>query len=144
MRNETPFMLEAPAPGFTSRVIARIAEHERAEAQRRAMIGSALLVLAATAILALAVLWFASVASVFIAAPGILAAVVNALAVMVFWATQLVESLWTVAFILAQNVGAVEMLALAVAVTLLTAAWVRVVAGPLRLSSQPILVGGRK
>lgn len=144
MRNETRFTLMTPAPGFTSRVLARIAEHERAQARRRAVIGSVLLVLAAIAILGLVAWWFVSVASVFVAAPSILVAVLQACASLAFAAAKFVESLWTVALILAENVGAFEMIALAVAVITLTAIWVRVVAGPFQLASQPIFVGGRK
>ena len=144
MRNETRFTLMAPAPGFTSRVMARIAEHERVQARRRAVIGSVLLVLAAIAILVLVALWLVSVASVFIAAPSVLIAVLNAFASMAFWAGTFFESLWTVAFLIAQNVGAAEMLALAVAVITLTTIWVSVVAGPFQRSSQTIFVGGPK
>lgn len=144
MRNETRFTLMTPAPGFTSRVMARIAEHEHAQARRRAVIGSVLLVLAAIAVLGLVAWWFISVASVVVATPSILVAVLNALASVMFWAAKFAELLWTVALIVVQNVGAVEMLALAVAVITLTAIWVRVVTGPLQLSSQSILVGGSK
>lgn len=144
MRNETRFTWMTPAPGFTSRVMARIAEHERAQARRRAVIGSVLLVLAAIAVLGLVARWLVSVASVVITTPSILVAVVNACAALMFWAAKFAKLLWTVALIVAQNVGAVELLALAVAVVTLTAIWVRVVSGPLQLSSQSILVGGSK
>jgi uncharacterized membrane protein len=144
MRNETQFTLMTPAPGFTSRVLARIAEHERAQARRRAMIGSVLLVLAAIAILGLVAWWLVSIASVFVTAPTVLVAVLNVCASMAFWVAKFFESLWAVALIITQNVGAVEMLALAIGVITLTAIWVRVVAGPLQLSSRSILVGGSK
>lgn len=144
MRNETRFTLMSPAAGFTSRVMARIAEHERAQAQRRAVIGAVLLVLAAIAILVFVALWLISVVAVFVATPSVLVAALNAFALLAFWVGKFFESLWTVVFLIAQNVGAVEMLALAVVVITLTAVWVRVVAGPFQLSSQTILVGGRK
>jgi uncharacterized membrane protein len=144
MRNETRFTLMTPAPGFTSRVMARIAEHERAQARRRAMIGSVLLILAAIAVLGLVAWWLVSIASVFVTAPTVLVAVLNVCASMAFWVAKFFESLWAVALIITQNVGAVEMLALAIGVITLTAIWVRVVAGPLQLSSRSILVGGSK
>jgi uncharacterized membrane protein len=144
MRNETQFTLMTPAPGFTSRVLARIAEHERAQARRRAMIGSVLLILAAIAVLGLVAWWLVSIASVFVTAPTVLVAVLNVCASMAFWVAKFFESLWAVALIITQNVGAVEMLALAIGVITLTAIWVRVVAGPLQLSSRSILVGGSK
>jgi hypothetical protein len=144
MRNETRFTLMTPAPGFTSRVMARIAEHERAQARRRAMIGSVLLILTAIAVLGLVAWWLVSIASVFVTAPTVLVAVLNVCASMAFWVAKFFESLWAVALIITQNVGAVEMLALAIGVITLTAIWVRVVAGPLQLSSRSILVGGSK
>jgi hypothetical protein len=144
MRNETQFTLMAPSTGFTSRVMARLAEHERAQARQRAVIGSVLLVGAAIAMIVLAALRLISAAEVFIDTPSVLVAVINAFASLAFWGAKFFESLWTVAFLIAQDVGAVEMLALAVAVIGLTAVWVRVVVGPFQLSSQTILVGGRK
>jgi uncharacterized membrane protein len=124
--------------------MARIAEHERAQARRRAMIGSVLLILAAIAVLGLVAWWLVSIASVFVTAPTVLVAMLNVCASMAFWVAKFFESLWAVALIITQNVGAVEMLALAIGVITLTAIWVRVVAGPLQLSSRSILVGGSK
>ena len=144
MRNETPFTMMAPSPGFTSRVMARLTERERAQARRRALIGSVLLVGAAVAILTLGVLWCISAAEFFLTMPNVLVATVDALASLAFWSALFFESLWSVALLIAQNVGAVEMLALAVTVMGLTVLWVRVVAGPFQLSSQTILTGGRK
>ncbi len=108
------------------------------------MARSVLFTICAIAILVLVVLWLISVASVFLALPSIIVAVINAFASLAFWAGKFFESLWTVGFLVAQNVGAVEMLALAVGVITLTALWVRVVAGPFQQSAQTILVGGSK
>ena len=144
MRNETQFTLMAPSAGFASRVMARLAEQERAQARQRAVIGSVLLVGAAVAIIVLAALWLFSAAEVFIDTPSVLVAVIIAFASLAFWGAKFFEALWTVAILIAENVGDVEMLALAVAVIGLTAVWVRVVVGPFQLSSQTILVGGRK
>lgn len=142
MRNDKPFTMIAPSAGFTSRVMTRIAEHERAQARRRALIGSVLLVIVAIAILVL-VAWSLFVwVSAFITTPSAVISVFNAFSTLTFWIRTFIEMLWTVATIIIENVGVAQMLVLAIGVFALSIVWVRVVVGPFQLSSQLNYVGG--
>lgn len=68
MQDQQRFVMAVPAPGFTNRVMTRLAERERARTQRRALLGSALLVGAVVAMLAFALVQLVSAAWVFLAA----------------------------------------------------------------------------
>jgi hypothetical protein len=143
MRQETGFTMVAPSVGFTSRVLARIAEHERAKARRRALIGSAVLVVFALMVLALVGWWLFSWVAVFVTTPQLIVSVINALATVAFWAGVALNGLGTAVALVAQSVGVPQMLSLAMIVCVLMMLWLRVVVGS-SLSSQTLTVGGSK
>ena len=140
MRNEKRFTMISPQPGFTARVMTRVAEQERTQT-RRAWLGSALLVIAAIAILSAIVWWIASWVSVFVTTPQLLVALINAFVTLAFWTTKFAQVVWDVALTVADKSGAL-MPVLALVAFALTIVWVRVVAGPFRRIPQKQIVGG--
>ena len=141
MRQETRFTMVAPSVGFTSRVMARIAEHERAKARRQALIGSAVLVVFALIVLALIALWLVSWLAVFITTPELIVAMLNALGTVAFWIGVAMNGVTDAVGVIARNVGIPQMLSLAVTVSALTMLWLRVVVGS-SFASQTINLGG--
>jgi hypothetical protein len=142
MRNDKAFTMVSPSAGFTSRVMTRIAEHERAKAKRRALIGSALLIVFALIVIALIVVWLASWVAVFVTTPQLIVSLLNAFATVAFWVGVALNGLSVAASVVAENVGVPQMLSLAVIVGALTMLWLRIVAGS-SFSSQTILGGSR-
>ncbi|MBI4788013.1 MAG: hypothetical protein HY782_13325 [Chloroflexi bacterium] len=126
---ESHVTMISPAPGFTARVMAKIAERERAQARRRVVIGAGLLAVAATALAALIGGALVVIAVVFAANSDVILGSVIALAPFVTTGTALVEALWISVTVVAHNVSAAQVLAYALAVLVLTLVWVRVVAG---------------
>ncbi|MBI5035163.1 MAG: hypothetical protein HZB51_31950 [Chloroflexi bacterium] len=141
MRNEKLFTMVTPRAGFTSRVMARIAEHERAKARRRAMIGSALLIGFALIVLALIVLWLVSWIAVFVTTPQLIVSILNALGTILFWGGIAMNGVTSAAELIAKNIGIPQLFGLAMTVCALTAVWFRVVAGP-SFSSHATNLGG--
>jgi len=133
MQDQQRFIMVSPAPGFTNRVMARLAERERARARRRAMIGSALLVGAAIAMLALAAWQFAA-AWVLITNPQTLIALWNAFQTLTFWLGVLLNAFWITANVVAANLDPLQTLTCALAVFALTMLWARAVTGSFQLS----------
>lgn len=141
MRNENLFTMLKPRAGFTSRVMTRIAEHERAQAKRRAMIGSALLVAFALMVLALIALWLFSWIAVFVTTPQLIVSLLNAVSTILFWSGVLMGAVSDVVQAIAGTIGIPQMFGLAMTVCALTAVWLRVVAGP-SFSSHVTNMGG--
>ena len=141
MRNETLFTMVKPRTGFTSRVMARIAEHERAQARRRAMIGSALLVAFALIVLALIALWLVSWIAVLVTTPQLIVSLLNTVGTFLFWGGVAVNGVTDAGQIIAKNIGIPQLAGLAMTVCALTTVWLRVVAGP-SFSSQATNLGG--
>lgn len=140
MQDQQRFTMVAPAPGFTARVMTRLAERERARARRRALIGAALLVGAASVMLALAGLSLASAGWVLVTRPQTLVALLNAFETLAFWLGVIFNALWIAANAIAANLDPPQMLIGASAVFAVTMFWVRVVTGSFQLSSN--YVGG--
>ncbi len=138
MRNETRFTMMTPAAGFTSRVMAHIAEYERAQARRRALIGSALLVIAAGVILILVAGWLIAWVSALITTPSALVSLWSTLVTLVFWTRKFIEIVWAAATVVSDQVDANQLLMLGIGVLALTLIWVRVVIGPFRSSSTSV------
>lgn len=130
MRNEKSFTMMSPSAGFTSRVMTRIAERERAQSRRRAMIGSALLVATAAITIALIVLWLASWIAVFVTMPEAIVSVLDACGTLAFWLGVVLNAFWVAVLVVAEKFGAMSMVMLAATVCVLTALWLRVVVGP--------------
>ena len=143
MRNEKTFTLMSPAPGFTSRVMARVAERERVQARRRAMIGSALLVVVAVIIVVLIVWWLISWVAVLVVTPQVIVSVLDVCGTLVFWLGVALNAIWVVVRAVAENISVVSMAVLAATVCALTVLWLRVVVGP-SFASQTIFVGGSR
>ncbi len=141
MRNDRLFTMVAPSAGFTSRVMARIAEHERAKARRRAMIGSALLIGFALIVLVLIALWLASWIVVFVTTPQLIVSLLNAFGTLLFWGSVVMNAVTDVAGVIAKNIGIPQLFGLAMTVCTLTVVWFRVVAGP-SFSSHATNMGG--
>jgi len=127
-----------PAAGFTSRVMARLAEYERAQARRRALIGSALLVIAAGVILILVAGWLSAWIAALITTPSALVSLRSTLATLVFWTRKFIEMVWTAMTVITDQVDASQRLMLGIGVFALTLIWVRVVIGPFRFSSTSV------
>ncbi len=130
----------SPSPGFASRVMARIEERERAQAQRRALIGVGLLVAAAVALLALVAIWIVGWISAVLASPG--AILTTALAVSPL-AGDWLDALRIAAFAILQNVNVVILLVYALGVLALTTFWAEIATGNFQLSRQ-VYVGGQR
>lgn len=145
MRNEMQFTrptMVSPAPGFTNRVMARIAERERIAARRRVLIGSILLVAAAAVLLTIAILvlvsWFIAVAN----QPEMIAAFFSAMSPVTFWIGTILDMVWIAVITIWRGVSEVQMLAFSILVLGLTMFWLAVVTGSFRLSASQTFVGG--
>jgi len=129
MRNEAHFTRVSPAPGLTARVMARIAEHEHAQARRRALIGSALLVIVAIALLALVCLWLASWIAALVDRPDLFTSVLVALSPVALGLGTVLEALWVALTTVARNVESLQMLTYTLIVFALTLLWARIATG---------------
>ena len=142
MRYETRFTMVAPSAGFTSRVMTRISEKERAKAKRRALIGSAVLIAFALSVLALILWWLASWVAVLVSMPQLIVSLINAFATVAFWAGIALNGLSVAVSVVAENIGLPQMLSLAAVVCALTVLWLRIVSGS-TLTFQTIIGGSR-
>jgi hypothetical protein len=132
----------SPAPGFAVRVMARLAERERARARRRALIGSALLAGAASAMLAFAAIQLVSAIWILVTNPQVIVTLLNAFELLAFWVDKLLGALWIAANVIAENLDPMQMTLYAAAVFVLTMLWVRVVTGSFQSSFSTNHVGG--
>ncbi len=144
MRNETRFTMVTPSVGFATRTMTRIAEHERAQARRRAWIGSALLVVVASAMLLFVGVRLFSLLTALSASPETVEAVTSALATVMFWVKAFAEALWIAAGTILLNIGDIPMLAYALFVLALTMIWLRVATGSFQFSTSQTIVGGSR
>lgn len=142
MQNEPRFTLVSPSAGFTTRTMTRIAEHEHAQARRRAWIGSALLVVVASALLLFVGARLASWVSALVNYPDAIESLASALAPVLFWLTAFIGALWVAVATLAWNTSELAMLAYALFVLALTMAWLRAATGSFQLFSSQSIVGG--
>ena len=141
MQNETRLTMLAPRAGFTARVMARLAEQERARARRRVLIGSIVLVAFALVVVSLIALWIGSWVVVFVTMPQLFVAIVSAFATVAFWCGVALNGVGAAVAVIAENIGVAQMGGLALTVIALTAVWVRVVVGS-SFSSRSMTVGG--
>ena len=142
MQNHSHFAMVSPAPGFAVRVMARLAERERARARRRALIGSALLAGAASAMLAFAAIQLVSAIWILVTNPQVIVTLLNAFELLAFWVDKLLGALWIAANVIAENLDPMQMTLCAAAVFVLTVLWVRVVTGSFQTSFSTNHVGG--
>jgi hypothetical protein len=142
MQNHSHLAMVSPAPGFAVRVIARLAERERARARRRALIGSALLAGAASAMLAFAAIQLVSAIWILVTNPQVIVTLLNAFELLAFWVDKLLGALWITANVIAENLDPMQMTLCAAAVFVLTMLWVRVVTGSFQTSFSTNHVGG--
>jgi hypothetical protein len=142
MQNHSHFAMVSPAPGFTVRVMARLAERERARARRRALIGSALLVGAASAMLAFAAIQLVSAIWILVTNPQVIVTLLNAFELLAFWVDKPLGALWIAANVIAENLDPMQMTLCAAVVFVLTMLWVRVVTGSFQSSFSTNHVGG--
>ena len=134
MQNHSHLAMVSPAPGFAVRVMARLAERERARARRRALIGSALLAGAASAMLAFAAIQLVSAIWILVTNPQVIVTLLNAFELLAFWVDKLLGALWIAANVIAENLDPMQMTLYAAAVFVLTMLWVRVVTGSFQSS----------
>ncbi len=142
MQNDAQFnhaKMVSPSAGFTRRVLARIDERERAQARRRAVIGTGLLIAVASALFALFGLWVAAWISALLASPSAIFTMLTAVSPML---GDLLDALWVAALAILQNVNGMMLLAYASVVLALTVVWARVAAGPFQRPST-ISLGGQ-
>ncbi len=142
MQNQTRFTQIAPPPGFTGRVMARLAEHERARARRRALIGSGLLVGVAGAVLTLGALWLATWVWALLATPHVIVFLLEGLGTLAFWLRAVVGAGWLAANVVVAQLDPLAMTGCAAGVFGLTWLWVRIVTGSFQLSLATISAGG--
>jgi hypothetical protein len=142
MQNHSHFAMVSPAPGFAVRVMARLAERERARARRRALIGSALLAGAASAMLAFAAIQLMLAIWILVTNPQVVMSTLDAFQVPAFWAGKVLEAFWIAANVIAENLDPMQMTLCAAAVFVLTMLWVRVVTGSFQSSFSTNHVGG--
>ncbi len=134
----------APAPGFTARVMARVAERERATARRRAMLGVGLLVAVAAVLLALVGGLLLLIALSGVDVPDMFVSVWVALAPVLDVFSPVVEALWVSTVAFADNVSMAPVLVYALAVAVMTVLWARLVTGSTQLLPHLILTGEQK
>lgn len=119
----------SPAPGFTARVMVRIQARERARARRWGVLGAGLLFLAAGIVSVLLGGVLLGLLAIAAANPDVFLTVVVSLTPLLDFGTTLAEALWISLAVVASNISAVQMLAFAASVFMLTLVWVRVVSG---------------
>lgn len=119
----------APAAGFTARVMARIQEQERARARRWGVLGAGLLFLAAGVVSVLLAGVLLGLLAIAATNPDVVFTVVVSLTPLVDFGTTVAEALWISLAVVASNISAVQLLAFAASVFVLTLVWVRVVSG---------------
>ena len=144
MRNETRATMVAPSAGFSARVMARIQEHERAQARRRAWIGAILLAAIVTSVFVLVALWLASWIISIVAMPSIIAPIALAVSSLFGDGGSLVQATWVAITTIARNVGDGSLLVYALVVLAMTALWAYVATGSFHYSLADIRVGGSK
>ena len=122
-------IMVAPAPGFTDRVMTRIKARERARARRWGVLGAGLLFLAAGVISVLLGGVLLGLLAIVATNPDVVLTVFVSLTPLVDFGTTVAEALWISLTVVASNVSAVQLLAFAMSVFVLTLVWVRVVSG---------------
>ncbi len=130
--------MASPSAGFASRVMARIEERERAQARRRAAIGTVLLVAAALAPFVLVGVWIGAWIGALLTSPG---TIVTALTTVSPVLSDLANALWIATLAIVQNTNGAMLVAYASFVLALTVVWARVVTGPFQPSSTVSLGG---
>lgn len=140
MQKDQPFTMMSPSSGFTTRVMTRLEERERAQARQRALIGVGVLVAVVSALFALVGLWIASWIGALLASPGAILAAAQTISPLV---SDLANALWVAAAAILRAVDSVQMLAYAVIVLTLTAIWARVVTSPSKFALT-LSVGGQR
>lgn len=142
MRNETRVTMVSPEPGFSGRVMARIAARDRLQARRRALIRIALLVTAVAVALAVSYLWLAAWIEI-IVSPETIAPLVLAFSSLFGGWIGLLQAIWVAITVIASELGELPILSYAFVVLAMTIVWARIVTGPLQHPS-PIQLGGSK
>ncbi len=132
--------MATPAPGFTDRVMARIERYERERAQRRALVGAALLLGAASFPFLTVGYLLVALGSQLSADPGALWSALMAFAPVVSVLGSLAEAVYVSASILFQ-LGSVQMLMFAILVCSLTFLWAYIVHGSFQWSLRTLSVG---
>jgi hypothetical protein len=135
--------MAAPVPGFTARVMARIEQHERAQARRRSILGAAILLGAASVPFMAIGYLLVVLGSQLVADPGALLSSILAVAPVLNILGNLLEALAVTAMALAQ-VGTVQMLLFAIVVCALTFLWAAIVHGSFQWSPRTLSVGGSR
>lgn len=117
----------APVPGFTARVMTRLAERERAQARWRALIGIAVLALVALSVLALVSFLVAAWIAALVIQSGTIPSVIVTMVSLAEGLGVLINALWLGALTIAANVSDGGVLVYALGVLALTMLWTRVV-----------------
>jgi len=144
MRNETRATMIAPSAGFTARVMARIDEHERVQARRRAWIGAILLAAVVTSVFVLVALWLASWIISIAETPSTIAPIVLAISKLLDNGGTMIQALWVAGTTIDRNLGQAPLLLYAFVVLAMTALWASVATGSFDNTLTHIRVGGLK
>jgi hypothetical protein len=134
MRKEAHFTMATPAPGFSARVMQRIAEYEHRRAQWRALIGSALLVAFAGFVLVLIGLWLSAWAAVLVTNPQLIVGLIEGLTALFFWMGTLSDALGAVVAVVEDHLDPLQFILFAAGVFALTLLWTRAFAGSFQLA----------
>ncbi len=134
MQDQQRFIMVSPAPGFTNRVMARLAERERVRARRRAMVGSALLVGTVCALMAFALAPIVPMAWIVLTKPQVIVVSWSVFQTLAFWIGALLNAFWVAANVVVANLNPLQVLTYALAVFAMTLLWTRVATGSFQLS----------
>jgi hypothetical protein len=116
----------SPAPGFTGRVMARVQAYERARARRRALIGAGVLAASAAGLVATAMFLVVSQIIALVTNPDAIPAATDAVGQTLNAVDALADAAGITTRVVAGDIGAIQILAFAVFVLMLTLVWVRV------------------
>jgi hypothetical protein len=144
MQNEKRAMMVTPSAGFSTRVMARIEAHERAQAQRRAWIGIILFAMVVMSVFALVALWLASWIISIATTPSTFAPMLLAVSILLENVISLAQATWVAVTTIGRNVGEGSLIVYAFVVLAMTALWAYVVSGQFQFPLVHIRVGGSK
>ena len=144
MQNEARIdsaLMVSPSVGFASRVMARIEEHERAQARRRMVIGVGLIAAVAVAVFVSAAIWVAGWLSAMAASPE---AILTTLLAVSPLAGDWLDAMRVAGIALLQNLNLAALLVYALGVLGLTTVWAEIATGTFQPSLQINWGGIRK
>lgn len=140
MQDQQHFVMVAPAPGFTARVMTRIVEHERRRARRRALLGALALGGSGGLLVGWGVWQLGVLGWQVLTRPQVLVALVDGACLVASWFAVFLNTVWLVLHTLATFLDPTRMLLTMTLVCGWVVLWARVMMNVLHVSSN--YVGG--